>query len=56
VDDVAATREELEGKGIKFLADSIDSGVCQMAYFEDPDGNRLMVHHRYAPKDAKPGA
>src|SRR5687768_12836967 len=38
VDDVAATREELEGKGVKFLADSIDSGVCHMAYFEDPDG------------------
>jgi catechol 2,3-dioxygenase-like lactoylglutathione lyase family enzyme len=54
VDDVAATREELEAKGVKFLADSIDSGVCHMAYFEDPDGNRLMVHHRYAPKDAKP--
>ena len=23
--------------------------------FKDPDGNALMLHHRYAPKDAKPG-
>jgi len=28
--------------------------VCHMAHFADPDGNRLMLHHRYAPKDAKP--
>jgi predicted enzyme related to lactoylglutathione lyase len=51
VDDVAAARAELEGKGITFPADTIDSGVCHMAYFSDPDGNALMVHHRYAPKD-----
>ena len=55
VDDVAATREELEGKGVQFLGDIIDSGVCHMANFRDPDGNTLMLHHRYAPKDAKPG-
>jgi catechol 2,3-dioxygenase-like lactoylglutathione lyase family enzyme len=51
VDDVAAARAELEGKGVTFPADTIDSGVCHMAYFADPDGNALMVHHRYAPKD-----
>ena len=55
VDDVAAAREELEAKGVKFVADTIDSGVCHMAHFSDPDGNTLMLHHRYAPKDAKPG-
>ena len=55
VDDVAAAREELEAKGVKFLADTIDSGVCHMAIFSDPDGNQLMFHNRYAPKDAKPG-
>ena len=54
VDDVAAAREELEAKGVEFPADTIDSGVCHMAHFEDPDGNRLMFHHRYAPKDARP--
>ena len=54
VDDVAAAREELESKGVSFVADTIDSGVCHMAIFSDPDGNTLMLHHRYAPKDAKP--
>ena len=37
------------------MGDIIDSGVCHMAPFKDPDGNALMLHHRYAPKDAKPG-
>ncbi len=55
VDDVAAARKELEDQGVKFGADTIDSGVCHMAHFKDPDGNVLMFHHRYAPKDAKPG-
>jgi len=55
VDDVQATREALEAKGVRFAGDIVDSGVCHMAYFEDPDGNRLMLHHRYAPKDARPG-
>jgi predicted enzyme related to lactoylglutathione lyase len=49
VDDVAAARAELEAKGVSFPADTIDSGVCHMAHFTDPDGNVLMVHHRYAP-------
>lgn len=49
VDDVHAAREELEGKGVNFLRDTIDSGVCFMAIFQDPDGNPLMLHHRYAP-------
>jgi predicted enzyme related to lactoylglutathione lyase len=50
VDDVAGAREELESKGIEFVADTMDSGVCHMAHFRDPDGNALMLHHRYAPK------
>ena len=33
VDDVHAARNELEEKGIEFEADTIDSGVCHMAYF-----------------------
>ena len=56
VDDVAAAREELEAKGVEFAADTMDSGVCHMAPFRDPDGNVLMLHHRYAPPEAKPGA
>ena len=51
VQDVASSREELEGKGVEFIMDSIDSGVCHMAPFKDPDGNVLMLHQRYAPKD-----
>jgi catechol 2,3-dioxygenase-like lactoylglutathione lyase family enzyme len=49
VDDVAATRAELEAKGVQFAGDILDTGVCQMAFFTDPDGNDLMLHHRYAP-------
>jgi predicted enzyme related to lactoylglutathione lyase len=49
VDDVAATRAELEGKGVSFAGDILDTGVCHMAFFTDPDGNDLMLHHRYAP-------
>jgi catechol 2,3-dioxygenase-like lactoylglutathione lyase family enzyme len=51
VDDVAAARAALEAQGVEFVADNIDSGVCHMAYFRDPDGNALMFHHRYAPKE-----
>ena len=50
VEDVAATRAELESKGVEFRADTLDTGVCHMAFFEDPDGNALMLHHRYAPR------
>jgi catechol 2,3-dioxygenase-like lactoylglutathione lyase family enzyme len=51
VDDVAAARELLESKGVRFVTDTIDSGVCHMAFFNDPDGNALGIHHRYAQKD-----
>ena len=54
VDDVHEARKELEDKGVEFAADTLDSGVCHMAHFRDPDGNALMFHHRYAPKDAGP--
>ena len=54
VDDVEATRSELEEQGVRFVADTMDSGVCHMAIFADPDGNMLMLHHRYAPADARP--
>ena len=54
VDDVAAARAELESRGVEFRGDILDSGVCHQAFFEDPDGNVLAIHHRYAPPDAKP--
>lgn len=50
VDDVAAARAELEAKGVEFAGETIDTGVCHMALFRDPDGNDLMLHHRYAPR------
>ena len=49
VSDVAEARTKLEQAGIEFTGDSFDSGVCHMAFFKDPDGNGLMLHHRYAP-------
>lgn len=54
VEDVHAARAELESQGVQFVADTIDSGVCHMAIFSDPDGNTLMFHNRYAPADARP--
>ena len=51
VDDVAAARAELEARGVDFSGDTFDTGVCHMAFFTDPDGNDLMLHHRYAPRD-----
>jgi catechol 2,3-dioxygenase-like lactoylglutathione lyase family enzyme len=50
VADVEAARAKLESEGVEFLADTMDSGVCHMAFFNDPDGNVLMFHNRYAPQ------
>ena len=49
VDDVAEARAKLEEAGVEFGGETYDSGVCHMAFFKDPDGNGLMIHHRYAP-------
>jgi catechol 2,3-dioxygenase-like lactoylglutathione lyase family enzyme len=51
VDDVAAARAELEAKGVDFAGETLDTGVCHMAMFTDPDGNDLMLHSRYAPQE-----
>ena len=51
VPDVAVARSELESKGVAFDGETIDTGVCHMAFFKDPDGNSLMLHRRYAPRD-----
>ncbi len=52
VDDVEATKARLEGAGVSFHGDVLDSGVCHMAFFSDPDGNALIIHHRYAPRES----
>jgi predicted enzyme related to lactoylglutathione lyase len=56
VDDVDATREQLESAGVEFIGDTFDSGVCHQAMFNDPDGNPLALHHRYAPPKPKPAS
>jgi catechol 2,3-dioxygenase-like lactoylglutathione lyase family enzyme len=56
VDDFEAARGTLEERGVEFQGETIDSGVCNMIAFRDPDGNALMIHHRYAPEGASPSA
>ena len=52
VEDVAAARRHLEAQGVRFVTETIDSGVCHQAVFLDPAGNALDLHHRYAPSPA----
>lgn len=47
VDDFDQAKADLESKGVQFVTDKIDSGVCYQAYFSDPDGNVLGIHRRY---------
>jgi catechol 2,3-dioxygenase-like lactoylglutathione lyase family enzyme len=51
VPSVEDTRRQLEGRGVEFEGEILDTGVCHMAFFADPDGNALMLHRRYAPRD-----
>ena len=53
VDDVHASRETLQARGVQFTGETLDTGVCHMAFFSDPDGNALILHHRYAPRIAE---
>jgi len=48
VPDVAEARKELEERGVTFAGEH-DTGVCNMAFFTDTEGNALMLHRRYAP-------
>jgi predicted enzyme related to lactoylglutathione lyase len=50
VDDVEEARGALEQRGVSFDGDTLDTGVCHMAFFSDPEGNAFMLHHRYAPR------
>jgi predicted enzyme related to lactoylglutathione lyase len=52
VDDVDAARATLEDAGVEFHGETFDSGVCNGAPFTDPDGNRLLLHRRYAPLES----
>lgn len=46
VADVSAARRELEDKGVEF----VDEKYCHMGFCEDPDGNTVILHRRYAPR------
>jgi catechol 2,3-dioxygenase-like lactoylglutathione lyase family enzyme len=53
VPDVAEARAELEAKGVEFIAETWDSGVCHFAACRDHDGNTVILHRRYAPRNAR---
>ena len=55
VDDFEEAKSTLESRGVEFRGETIDSGVCYQAFFQDPDGNVLGIHHRYA-EGAPPAA
>jgi hypothetical protein len=40
----------LTAHDVEFLGETLDTGVCHMAFFYDPDGNVLILHRRYAPR------
>jgi catechol 2,3-dioxygenase-like lactoylglutathione lyase family enzyme len=48
VADVGEAKAKLEAAGVQ-VNDMWDSGACYGAGFSDPDGNRFLLHHRYAP-------
>jgi len=50
VPDVEAARAHLSARGVAFLGETVDTGVCLMAFFYDLDGNVLILHRRYAPR------
>ena len=55
VGDVGEARAELEAKGVEFVAETWDSGVCHFAARHDPDGNTVILHRRYAPRNRANG-
>ncbi len=48
VPDVADAKAKLEAAGVK-VNEMWDSGVCHGAGIRDPDGNSILLHHRYKP-------
>ncbi len=49
VTDVHAAVEEVREAGGEVMGIE-DSGVCHMGFVKDPDGNVLILHRRYAPR------
>jgi predicted enzyme related to lactoylglutathione lyase len=48
VPDVAEAKAKLESAGLE-VGEMWDSGICQGVGITDPAGNRILLHHRYAP-------
>lgn len=46
VEDFPQAVEELKGHGVTFHMGPMETPVCWMAMFKDPDGNVLTVHKR----------
>jgi predicted enzyme related to lactoylglutathione lyase len=49
VPDVEEAKSKLMAAGVTFAGETWDSGVCNGAAFTDPDGNGIVIHHRYKP-------
>jgi catechol 2,3-dioxygenase-like lactoylglutathione lyase family enzyme len=52
VADVAAAVEEVRAAGGEVVGIE-DSGVCHMGFVKDLDGNVLILHRRYAPREKR---
>jgi catechol 2,3-dioxygenase-like lactoylglutathione lyase family enzyme len=52
VADVAAAIEEARNAGAEVIGIQ-DSGVCHMGFVKDPDGNVLILHRRYVPRERR---
>jgi catechol 2,3-dioxygenase-like lactoylglutathione lyase family enzyme len=52
VPDVSAAVEEARAGGAEVIGVE-DTGVCQMGFVKDPDGNVLILHRRYAPRERR---
>jgi predicted enzyme related to lactoylglutathione lyase len=46
VDDIDAEIARLKKQGVTFDLEKLETPVCWMAQFRDPDGNKLVVHKR----------
>jgi catechol 2,3-dioxygenase-like lactoylglutathione lyase family enzyme len=52
VADVEAAVQEVRAAGAEVMGIQ-DSGVCRMGFVKDPDGNVLILHRRYAPREKR---
>ncbi len=52
VGDVHEAVSELRAAGADVFGIE-DTGVCHMGFVKDPDGNVLILHRRYAPKEKR---